>query len=355
MPRNGIRGSPFVWGSPLSQPQLSIVIPALGSLDLLEATLVSVLQNRPRDCEVVVVLNQRYDDPYSLSGEVRFLEAREAHSLAEALQAATKVCRGLIVHVLAAGVEVDEGWTDFALEHFCDHRIAAVAPLVLKSREEQSICSAGVEYSAGGRRRAVSHGDFLEDIQGTVVDALGPSQIAAFYRREALAKLPQPFDPTVGDRLLDVDTALQLKQAGYRAVFEPRSIAYRQAASLPKTSAFAAGRQAERLFWRNTPVVGKVKALVTHPFVLAAELFESRSLSEKIGRLLGRFVALFEAISYRRHHRELAAVGKPGLAFAVVSTGDRIRVDGAHPHPTTAGKPKKTADHRLEGGTGHAA
>ena len=38
-------------------PGLSIVIPALGKISLLEAGLVSVLAHRPADCEVIVVLN----------------------------------------------------------------------------------------------------------------------------------------------------------------------------------------------------------------------------------------------------------------------------------------------------------
>ena len=49
--------------------RLSIVIPVLGSLDGLEDTLVSVLENRPADCQIVVVLNQPYDDPYDLKDE----------------------------------------------------------------------------------------------------------------------------------------------------------------------------------------------------------------------------------------------------------------------------------------------
>lgn len=339
----------------MSQPQLSIVIPALGSLDLLEATLVSVLQNRPRDCEIVVVLNQPYEDPYALSGEVRFLIDPRAENLAQALEAAIHECRGVVLHVLAAGAEVDEGWTDPALEHFHDHRIAAVAPLVLKSREEQVVCSAGLEYAAGGRRRPTGHSASLNDVELKASDVLGPSHLAAFYRREALGKLARPFHPAVGDRLVDVDVALQLKQAGYRAVIEPRSIAYRQVAALPQISSFVEGRQAERLFWRNAPIVGTLKSLAAHPLVLLGELFESRSLGEKCGRLLGRMVAVLELFSYRRHHREMTAVGKPGLAFAVVSTGDRIRIDGAHPLPATAGKIKIPADQRHNGGTGRAA
>ena len=55
-------------------PRLSIVIPVLGNLDRLEDTLVSVLANRPADCQVVVVLDQPYADPYDLKDEVQFIE-----------------------------------------------------------------------------------------------------------------------------------------------------------------------------------------------------------------------------------------------------------------------------------------
>ena len=56
-------------------PRLSIVIPVLGNVEGLEDTLVSVLENRPVDCQIVVVLNRPYDDPYDLKDEVCFVEA----------------------------------------------------------------------------------------------------------------------------------------------------------------------------------------------------------------------------------------------------------------------------------------
>ena len=54
-------------------PRLAIVISAIGSIESLEGTLVSVLENRPADCEILVVLNRPYSDPYDLQGEVRFV------------------------------------------------------------------------------------------------------------------------------------------------------------------------------------------------------------------------------------------------------------------------------------------
>ena len=55
-------------------PRLAIVITAVGSVESVERTLVSVLENRPTDCEVFVALNQPYSDPYDLKDEVRFVQ-----------------------------------------------------------------------------------------------------------------------------------------------------------------------------------------------------------------------------------------------------------------------------------------
>jgi hypothetical protein len=339
----------------LRSPRLSIVIPALGSLDALEATLVSVLQNRPSDCEVVVALDREYDDPYELGEEVRFLTARGATTVADALDAVVRVCRAPVVHVLAAGAEVDDGWTEAALGHFCDDRIAAVAPLVMRSREDVQVCSAGVDYTCGGRRVLYRHGD--EHFDETIAsDVLGPTSIAAFYRREALLKLPRAFESRVTDRLFDVDLALQLQTAGYRAVFEPRSIAYREAAAaVAAPSAFAAGRGAERLFWRNAPTMGTLKSIALHPFAVLHELFDARPLGAKLAGLAGRALALAEIVSYRRHHRALAALGTPGLAYAVTATGDKIRFDAAHPGTAATSRTTAAADARHDGDSPRAA
>ena len=57
-------------------PRLSILIPALGSPEALETTLLSVLENRPHDCQVLVALGIDYANPYQLDDEVEFLHGR---------------------------------------------------------------------------------------------------------------------------------------------------------------------------------------------------------------------------------------------------------------------------------------
>ncbi|MGC3972401.1 MAG: cellulase family glycosylhydrolase [Pirellulales bacterium] len=318
-------------------PQLSIVIPALDALELLEATLVSVLQNRPDDCEIVVVLDRAYEDPYELQDEVRFVVLPQARTLVAALRSALPLCRALLVHLLAPGVEVEEGWTEPVLRHFYDNRVAAVAPLVLRSREDEVVCACGLDYGAGGVRRRRACGTALENLQSGG-DVLGPTLMAGFYRTDVLRALPAPFDDRVTAELLDVDVALQIRAAGYRAVVEPRSFAYRAGAELPKATPFAEARGAERLFWRNAPAVGWFRSLALHlPAVLAGAL-KHRSFGAVTTSVLGRLIACLEIVGYRRHHQSLAALGTPGLAYTTTSTGDNIRIDAAHPRSATAAK-----------------
>ncbi|MCE9608047.1 MAG: glycosyltransferase family 2 protein [Planctomycetia bacterium] len=336
-------------------PKLSIVIPALDSLNLLEGTLVSVLQNRPDDCEVVVLLNRPYDDPYQLGEEVRFIVVREGTDTASSLEAGLRLCRGEVLHILAAGAEVDEGWTSAALGHFYDNRVAAVAPLVLRSREDEDVvCSVGVEYGVGGSRRRRGCGRSAEEFTRNI-DVLGPTLIAAFYRRDVLLALPSPFDSSVTDGLLDVDLALQIKAAGYRSVFEPGSVAYRSDATLRESSPLASGRGAERLFWRNAHSIGWIRSLAMHGFAVAGELVSRRAWSDKLLRLAGRGIGCCDIVSFRRHRRALAALGRPGLAYAVVSTGDRIRIDGPHPRSPSGVKAPSVIDMRRDGDSERAA
>jgi len=56
-------------------PRLAVVIPFEGNTKALEDTLVSVLENRPDDSEVLVVLGKPYQDPYALGDEVEFVAA----------------------------------------------------------------------------------------------------------------------------------------------------------------------------------------------------------------------------------------------------------------------------------------
>src|SRR5690606_41752343 len=54
---------------------------------LFRSTLLSVLERQGTECELVVVLRTRYDDPYHLRGEVRFVDMPARAGRVECLNA----------------------------------------------------------------------------------------------------------------------------------------------------------------------------------------------------------------------------------------------------------------------------
>ena len=119
-------------------PRLSIVVFCFQNTQLLEETLVGVLQHRPDDSEVLVVHDGRYEDPYELADEVQFIEAAGFRSMAEAANLAMEHSTGLVLHFLASGVLVDAQWTDDVLQGFEDADIVAATPLLLEGKNNSS-------------------------------------------------------------------------------------------------------------------------------------------------------------------------------------------------------------------------
>jgi len=282
-------------------PRLSIVIPCQGGAAEFDATLVSVLQNRPANCEVLVVHTERYDDPYGLAAEVDFQRA-SCHSLAGLINAGLAQARGEIVHVLGCGLEATEGWTAAATAHFDDADVAAVSPLIV-GPDGQSVVAAGVQFTRGGRRKLVTDRRVLQAGAGRLrASVLGPLLTAAFYRRDVLAAL-DGLDESIGDELADVEAALSIRALGHLHVCEPAARIVRNvdsSSALP-ASGFAAGRAAERLFWRHAASRGAALSLVLHFFAVLSAGLSLRS----VAGLAGRMLAWAEFGSAARYEKKL--------------------------------------------------
>jgi hypothetical protein len=315
-------------------PRLSIIIPVLGSSTRLESTLVSVLENRPADCEILVLLQEPYDDPYELASEIRFLQVSKRLGLIGGINEGIEASGSPVVHLLAAGLEVTEGWADAALAHFEDSRVASVAPVVVDAVDGRTPIACGLEYCCRrGRviRKCVGATEESEHTgTGKSAEAIGPLIHAAFYRRSAL-ELIGGVPRGVGDVLADADLALSLRFAGYRSVVEPRSIALCTAGDIapPKVS-FRQGLAAERLFWRAAPVAGWLKSLAQHPWGVLAELAGALPRPGAFASLAGRFLAVCQMGSHRAHHQWLMDVERAAGALFRGSRGTRLRIDGPH-------------------------
>ncbi len=303
-------------------PKLAIVIPALGGTELLEEGLVSVLQHRPADAEVLVVLTEPYSDPYDLKDELRFTLAPRGAGLVECLQLGLEAAQAPLVHFLAAGRRVEEDWAEHAVRCFDDPLVAAVVPLTVAA-DQAGGAFAGIEYSAGGRRRRHIH-----QSQSRAEHILGPELRGAFYRRAALEAVGG-LSGTVGDALADVEIALALRQAGYRVALAPDSLLHAPAGEPARVGALRGGLYAERLFWRNIPACGWLRSLLAHPFSLAAEAAQSGPAAPL--HLLGRLLGASQLSLHRAQRKQLIELHQqpPALRPALQDDNTR-RFDAAH-------------------------
>ncbi|MFN0020025.1 MAG: glycosyltransferase [Pirellulaceae bacterium] len=287
--------------------RLSIVIPCLGPCEQFEETLASVLQHRPDRSEIIVAHARPYSDPYQLRGEVAFSHI-ETRSLVDLVNDSIQDARGDVVHLLAAGTEVRDGWTHSALRHFADPRVAAVAPLVLKLASPGRIETMGVSYQRGGERVSVGHDLPIPDHHALQDEVLGPTLLAGFFSRDALLALGG-FCREVGDELADIDLALALRDLGCRSVLEPKSqVSY--ATLHNKRSTFGAvsrGWGAENLFWRHWGREGRTVSLIAHPMTSLLDAIRHEGIVAGGLKLLGRTLGLSSVRASNGYERQLSA------------------------------------------------
>ncbi len=312
-------------------PRLAIVISAVDHVELLEGTLVSVLENRPADCEIIVALNSPYSDPYDLKDEVRFVQAAARASTVAAINAALSAARAPFVHLLASGCEVTEGWADKALSRFGDRQVGSVAPLVFDAQNRDCIFAAGVGYRAGGKRYLVGRGlrEAAAETQASIVGACG---FAAFYRKAAL-DFVGGLSSQLGRRQADVDLALVLKRAGFAVALETGSRIYAAAQVDPPEGPFRQSLHDERLFWRNLSNA-PLRAFCAHAGIVAIELLSSFARPRMLAQLAGRMLACSQFGGYARHHHALDQLGR--RAVRPKTPHEHMRIDRSHKTPAHA-------------------
>ena len=300
-------------------PRLTILIPCVGGAAEFDATLVSVLQHRPDDCEVLLVHTEPYDDPYDLGSEVQFLRSGPSARLVELINEGLATAAGEVVHLLGCGIEVTEGWTDAALDRFQDADIAAVSPLIMDT-DGKKLVAAGVRWTVGGARQVIA--DQRVPLGGSArlrAGILGPTLAAGFFRREVLEALGG-FDSRLDERYADVDLALAIAALDLRTVCETGSRVVQTAVRDDHGRApFSRGRNAERIFWQSVAARGMLPSLVMHPFALIGDLLATRSAIGAVLATLGRTFALVEFGAVHRHEQRLAAA-REALAAAEPAT-----------------------------------
>jgi GT2 family glycosyltransferase len=320
------------------------IIPVVGNADALEGTLLSVLERRPDDCEVIVVLNTSYDDPFDLQNELRFIQTPPETGLIGCINLGIAATTAPIIHVLASGLEAGDGWLERAQSHFADARIAAVTPLVYDIAKHDCLLAAGVGYGRGGRR--VVCRSIPDTAAGVSPESIGPLSVAASFRKVALAAFGGEIPLAVGDQLADVDLALMLREAGWAITLDPTCRVFASAIDGFPLGGFKFGMWSERLFWHHAKHRGFFRELLAHPLVTAIDCLRAaplwRAPAQALGRLIGlcqfghyaKHRLLVEAAKNHAHTATQASVPVPREPLAAViaeeKTKKQLRVDGAH-------------------------
>lgn len=306
--------------------RLSIIIPAAAEASVLEDTLVSVLSNRPADCEILVPHAASYADPYALAGEVEFLELPARTPAPRLISQAVDRAEGRVVHLLSPGCEVRDRWCEAALARFDEAEVGSVSPLIVDDWEQAMVISAGVGRRWSGRRVEMGTGLSIDAAHWSALKVVGPSSRAAFYRRESLQAVGG-WPVCVGASWADLDVALSLREAGYQHVVEPSAqVALRQATT-DRCGAFGEARGAARLFWRHG---GGVAGWLVHPAAAVVQCLAAGGPLRIGAAMLGKLASCCDIAAGRAHRRLVQRVRAARLAL---TTSDELPSGGPDDHP----------------------
>ncbi|MBO0700697.1 MAG: glycosyltransferase family 2 protein [Zavarzinella sp.] len=285
----------------MSPEALSIVIPSHRRADLLRVCLTSVHQYKHSRTQVIVVDDGSPDGVVSrVAGSFPGVEAvrhERALGFAAAANRGIAAATGAVIELLNDDTQVTAGWADAALAALADPTVAAVAPLVLQGPRGDAvpvIDSAGDDYNPGGFARKRGHGEALSARFGDPCEVFGASASSAFYWADVLRAVGG-FPEDFGAYFEDVDLAWRIRRAGYRAVYEPRSVVWHRVGSSYRPRRALLERQSqneERVFWRNVPDVWR--KLPRHAGVLAGKALRRVREGTLIPWTVGRLRAFAE-------------------------------------------------------------
>lgn len=294
--------------------RLSIIVPYDRDEAAFETTLVSVLENRPEFCEVLVAHDGTYCDPFELDDEVRFVVSAEGdrNSL---IHAAVRESMGRVVHILGGGARATEGWTEQPLELFEQTDVASVAPVLRDLSDGGTVVAAGWRDTGQGMRPVANGSTEPNRRQCASVD--GGYLCGVFWRRATLGPL-MDLDLKLAADHADYVWGIAAKVAGWRCrVAEESTIVGAPALVTPRGSAFATGSLTQQL--RGSLQRGSLAgALTTAAVQLTTSPLSGRSWGESLGRLFAAAGLKGDHLRLAQHIRRVAKEIDPNAAQANV-------------------------------------
>lgn len=251
-----------------------------------ESTLVSVLENRPEQAEILVPHDGSYGDPFDLGDEVRFVVASEKDVLSM-LCSGVRAARGEFVHILADGLRGTELWTEEPCQMLARKEVACVAPMIVDLSERERVVALGWKDTATCLRVPLGAGSAAPK-SSELLDIRGAYLQASFWRRaviQELLELPLGTVPSVVDYVLahslwragwECQVCLSSRVAGAPIVTEPRDSSFACGQWMQEVRSAVCGDQT----WKV--VASAVAGVLLHPWRLT-----------QWGQSLGRIASFF--------------------------------------------------------------
>ncbi len=195
-------------------PRLSIIVPHVSNEAALESTLLSLLENRPANVEIIVAHSDDYADPYGLDAdEVRIVTGPSSRDTIELINAGLEYASAPIVQTLLPGSRVTHDWTVSALAWFHDLKIGSVGAVgEIEDSNHGEFC--GLDVRCLPRR--------MRSSKAKRGDQAGTSLCGGFYRRDVIESLGGWMEGSTREGA-EVEAALAMQALGLKSIVEPAS------------------------------------------------------------------------------------------------------------------------------------
>jgi hypothetical protein len=267
---------------------LSLIVPFQCDSQALENTLVSVLELRSPDDELLIVHRGEYQDPYGLQGnEAKVLETPASTSLAEQLNIAVQNATGDVLQVVLPGTVLEPDWCVDALAAFDELDVDMIALGVSAS----GVSASGVSASGANSLQYGFEADLIPQRRATgeASKIAGPLLAGTMIRRSAIECLGGWNTKIPGD-LIDFELCLMAKLLGLQVgVVEGSSVTCDESRSMV-LSHYELGRSIGQLACAFSEISNS--AIVIEPLVrrlghLASGLVSPKLAAERLGWVLG--------------------------------------------------------------------
>ena len=263
--------------------RLSILLPVVGDHASFENTLVSVLENRPTSCEVIVIAPADYEDPYDLQDEVQLVRVSNRQPTWMTLaNVGLTMARGAYVNLLLPGTEVLEQWDAAAIDRLQrTARTGAVTSLAIDDRAPDAARAIAGLACSGRGLRSYRYAAVRQDESARTVRVDGVPSWCGFFRRQDLLDVGG-WDERLSESTADIDLALRLRRRGLASICEMAScVVWRKNVLASGLSARQRGQELEQLYWRHLARL-RWSALLGYPWSWFVSL---RNPSMLLGRL----------------------------------------------------------------------